>query len=387
MRRLTLPERHDWRKTAEKMGFTFHTAGGERYWDESAAYAFSLAEIEEGIEAPVTELEQMALYFVGEAVKSEEALTRLAIPRAYWATIYDSWMRGDRNLYGRFDFAFDGKGPAKLLEYNADTPTALFETGVFQWVWLEEQIARGVLPQGADQFNSVHERLVEAFQNLRGGAPYHLHLTCMRDTTEDRGTVVYLEECAQQAGLSTQFLYVDEIGLTRDGAFVDLANAPIDVLFKLYPWEWMLREEFGKAVPRSSTQFIEPIWKALLSNKGLLPFLWKLAPNHPNLLPAFFADEDASALGGNFVEKPLLSREGANIRIVKNGIANVANTGPYGAEGFIRQGLAELPNLGGGYAILGAWVVASQPAGMLVREDLSPITGNSARFVPHFIEN
>ena len=32
-----------------------------------------------------------------------------------------------------------------------------------------------------------------------------------------------------------------------DGArFVDLESQPINVLFKLYPWEWMVREEFAE---------------------------------------------------------------------------------------------------------------------------------------------
>jgi glutathionylspermidine synthase len=386
MKRVALPPRADWKAKAEALGFTFHSPDGAPYWDESAAFAFTLREIEEDIEAPSAELEELCLAFVGEAVTSETILTSLAIPREYWGEIYESWQRGDRNLYGRFDFAYDGKGPAKLLEYNADTPTALFETGVFQWQWLEEQLAAGVLRRGADQFNSLHEKLIEAFRGLRGGQPYPLHLTCLSDSDEDFGTIAYLEECAAAAGLSTAKLFIDEIGLRQaDRAFLDLQGRPIEVLFKLYPWEWMLREEFGKAVPGTRTQFIEPIWKALLSNKALLPHLWRMAPGHPNLLPAYFPGSEQADLGAHFVEKPLFSREGSNIRLVSAGQATTTE-GPYGAEGFIRQKAITIPDFGGGHVILGSWMVASQPAGMLVREDASPITGNMARFLPHFIE-
>lgn len=385
MRRLTLPERPDWRETADRMGFTFHTAEGTPYWDESAAYAFSLTEIEEAIEAPSAELEGMCLAFVGEAISSEAILTSLGIPRDYWDAIHQSWQRGDRNLYGRFDFAYAGNGPAKLLEYNADTPTALFETGVFQWLWLEEQMARGVLPAGSDQYNSVHEKLVEAFRNLRGGPSYRLHLASARDSAEDRGTVAYLEECATAAGLSTQFLTMDEIGRARDGTFLDLANQAIDVLFKLYPWEWMFQEEFGHSVIGSRTQFVEPIWKAVLSTKALLPHLWRMYQGHPNLLPAYFAGQEQADLGTSYVEKPIHSREGANIRVIREGQAVSATDGPYSGP-LVRQKLVEIPDFGGGYPIVGAWMVASEPAGMLVREDRNPITGNLARFVPHVIE-
>jgi glutathionylspermidine synthase len=386
MRRLSMIERPDWREKAEKVGFSFHSADGTPYWDETGAFAFTLREIEEDIEAPTAELEEMALDFVGKACRDEEVLTRLAIPKPFWSEIWESWQRGDRNLYGRFDFAYDGKGPAKLLEYNADTPTGLLETGVFQWLWLEEMLGAGQLPRGADQFNSLHDKLTAAFSGLRNGKKYRLHFTCLRDSDEDRGTVGYLEECAQQAGISTEFLYVDEIGLTKGGKFVDLANAPVEMMFKLYPWEWMMREEFGNSIPGCGTQFIEPIWKSLLSNKGLLPYLWRLAPGHPNLVPAYFPDETAPDLGPSYVEKPLFSREGANIRLFERGRAIGDTEGPYGQEGFIRQQKIVVPDFGNGHVILGAWLVASEPAGMLVREDKSPITGNLARFIPHFIE-
>lgn len=386
MRRQSFTPRPDWHAKAAELGFTFHTPDGVPYWDESAAFIFTLREIEEDIEAPAAELEEICLAFVGEAVTSEEMLTSLAIPRAFWGAIYESWQRGDRNLYGRFDFAYDGKGPAKLLEYNADTPTALFETGVFQWQWLEDQLASGALPRGSDQFNSLHEKLIAAFRNLRDGQTYRLHLACARDSEEDFGTISYLAECAAAAGMATQTLLMDEIGLRKgDGRFVDLDNAPIDVLFKLYPWEWMLREDFGRSVIGSPTQFIEPIWKALLSNKGVLPHLWRIAPGHPNLLPAYFPGKEQADLGSSFVEKPLFSREGANIRLVKAG-QSTGTDGPYGSEGIIRQQAVTIPDFGGGHVVIGAWMVASEPAGMLVREDQSPITGNLARFLPHVIE-
>ena len=91
----------------------------------------------------------------------------------------DSWANGERNLYGRMDFCYDGTGPAKLLEYNADTPTSLYESSIFQWVWLEQAMEQGIVPAGADQFNSLHERLVDALGRIGVGGV--LHLACARD--------------------------------------------------------------------------------------------------------------------------------------------------------------------------------------------------------------
>jgi glutathionylspermidine synthase len=386
MRRLPVIERKDWRAQAEKLGFVWHSADDQPYWDETAAFAFSIREIEDDIEAGAAALEELCFDVVNRVVASEELLEALAIPRPFWQEVFDSWQRGDRNLYGRFDFAYDGKSPPKLLEYNADTPTGLFETGVFQWLWLEEMQKSGALPGGTDQFNSLHESLIAAFKGYRDGVPYRLHLACASGSAEDRATVDYLKECADQAGLETVFLPIESIGLARDGRFVDLDNAPIETLFKLYPWEWLMREDFGRAIPGTPTRFIEPPWKSILSNKGLLALLWRFHKGHPNLVPAYFAGEAAPDLGPDYVEKPLYSREGANIRYVSGGVVTGDTGGPYGGEGVVRQQRIHVPDFGWGQVILGAWMVASQPAGMLVREDRALATGNSARFVPHIIE-
>src|ERR1700753_527827 len=133
MQRIVCPEREDWRATAEACGFDFHTIDGERYWDERGYYAFTLDEIERRIETPTGEIDEMCLSLVAKAIDDEEYLKRLKIPEDFWPLISDSWERDEGSLYGRLDLSFDGNGPAKLLEYNADTPTSIFEAAVFQW--------------------------------------------------------------------------------------------------------------------------------------------------------------------------------------------------------------------------------------------------------------
>jgi glutathionylspermidine synthase len=386
MRRITVPERPDWRQKAEAYGFPFHSAGGNVYWDETVAWSFPLREIEEAIEAPTGELEQLCLAFVEDvALKSGPAMTKLGVPDAFHDFIRDSWSRGDRNLYGRLDLAYDGSGPARLLEYNADTPTSLFEASVFQWSWLEDQIAAGVLPKDADQFNSLHERLVQALADIRGGESFMLHCAAVEDSVEDRATVSYLADCARQAGHRTRELAISQIGIAADGQFTGAQDEQVDVLFKLYPWEWLFREEFALHLPKARTQFIEPPWKALLSTKALLPMLWEMAPNHPNLLEAYFADDPRAGRLADRVEKPVHSREGANIRIVRGGAEVQATAGDYGAAAIV-QALAPTAGFAGGHAVIGSWLVASQPAGIGIREDEGLITRDTARFVPHVIE-
>jgi glutathionylspermidine synthase len=384
MQRLPCPEREDWRLTADQTGFDFHTIDGERYWDERACYAFTLDEIENQIEEPTAEIDAMCLELVACAIDDEEYLRRLKIPETFWPLISESWYRDEASLYGRLDLRFDGRGPAKLLEYNADTPTSIFEAAVFQWTWLEQAIERRIIPVHADQFNSIHERLIEAWKKLGEGR--HLHLAGTTENIEDAGTLAYLEDTARQAGLATTLIDVEDIGWRDDIGFVDLDDRSMELVFKLYPWEWMFHDAFGERLAQAPTRWVEPPWKAILSNKGILPLLWEMFPDHPNLLPAYFEDDpNAARLGASFVRKPLYSREGANVTLISEGVTVVEQEGPYGAEGFIRQALAPLPNFSNQYPVLGSWLIDHTPCGLSIREDENPVTGNTSRFLPHAI--
>jgi glutathionylspermidine synthase len=384
MQRIACSERDDWRETAEACGFDFHTIDGERYWDERAYYAFTLDEIEQKIEAPTGEIDAMCLELVGRAIRNEDYLKRLKIPETFWSLIAESWERDERSLYGRLDLSFDGSGPAKLLEYNADTPTSIFESAVFQWNWLEQAMERRIIPKAADQYNSIHERLIANWNELGRGR--HLHLTGTTGSEEDLGTLAYLEDTAIQAGLTTTIIDIEDIGWRDEGGFVDLTGRDIELVFKLYPYEWMFRDAFGVRLKDAPTRWIEPPWKAVLSNKGILPLLWELFPGHPNLLPAYFEDDPrARELGVSYVRKPLYSREGANVELVSKGVAFAEQQGPYGAEGFVRQALAPLRSFSQQFAIVGSWLVDHTPCGVSIREDASPITGNNSRFLPHAI--
>jgi glutathionylspermidine synthase len=385
MRRVTMQERAGWKQLAREVGFLFHTIDGKAYWDETGAYVFTLDEIERNLEDPTAEIEAMCIDLVHRVVGSEELLAKLKIPKPFWDLIRSSWYDKEKNLYGRLDLSYSGNGPAKLLEYNADTPTSVYEAGTFQWWWLEDQKQNGRLPKDADQFNSLEDKLLDAFRKF--GLEGTLHFSHVKDHTEDEGTVTYLAGLAKEAGLETQLIAIEDIGVDAEGRFTDLADRIIYNLFKLYPYEWMVHDEFGKQLLKRKARIIEPPWKMILSNKGMLPLLWKFNQGHPNLLPTYFeGDSDASTLGSSYVRKPLYSREGANVEIIRAGKLTEAVGGDYGAEGFVVQELCELPRFETGYPVIGSWVVASQPAGIGIREDNSLVTRDSSRFIPHYIE-
>jgi len=376
MRRVAVNPRPGWQAKLEEIGFDFHTLDGKLYWTEQAAYVFDAAQIDE-LEAATQELQSLCLKAV-EHIVSNRLWKSMHIPEEWGDYIERVWRRQDPSLVGRFDFVYDGRSPPKLLEYNADTPTSLYEAAVVQWYWLKD-----VRPD-ADQFNSIHERLIEGWRGIAAKLPPEstIHFARFEDHPEDLATFQYLRDTAIQAGLGTRPMAVPEVGW-NGRRFMDPDDRPIQVMGKLYPWEWMAREEFGRHVLTDTTAFIEPAWKMILSNKLLLALLWDGFPDHPNLLPAF--GEEREALGPARVKKPVFGREGQNVTISGPGLFDTAG-GTYSGEGYVWQSYCPLPVFDGNHALVGSWVIAGEAAGIGMREDDRRITRNTSRFVPHWFE-
>jgi glutathionylspermidine synthase len=382
MERLSVTPRPDWQQQCEDVGFLYHSMDGV-YWDESHCYRFTSEQIDE-LDDAAAKLHELCLKAVDHIV-TEKRLDELKIPAGFHDYVTRSWQQREPSVFGRFDLVYDGKGPPKMLEYNADTPTALLEGSVAQWNWLEQAILPGT--PNADQFNSIHEKLIARWQALREASFRNrfLHFCCVKDSDEDFGNIEYLRDTATQAGFETAFIYVDDIGWANDAkVFIDEGMGKIEALAKLYPWEWMTADEFGLNLRTTDIKLIEPAWKMLLSNKGLLPILWELNPGHPNLLPASF-DRWRLVQGGvsDYVQKPLLSREGANVTIFR-GDEIIREEGTYGQEGWVYQAYAPVPRYENSYTTIGAWIIGDESAGIGIREDESPITKNTSRFVPHY---
>jgi glutathionylspermidine synthase len=383
MRRDRSAPRDGWEKTIESQGLAFHrTAHPEflprPYWDESAHYVFDMDEVL-ALEEVVEELHRMCLHVVDHVVTTGR-YEALGIHEGLAPLIEASWRRRDPYVFGRFDLVYDGTGPAQLLEYNADTPTALVESAIIQWYWL-----RDVFPAD-DQWNSIHERLVDRWKELSPrlpDGPTHFAWTEADETGEEVMTVAYLQETAQEAGRTGVAISMEDIGWHAGvERFLDLAEHEIRSICKLYPWEWMVRERFGGFVAQAPTVWIEPIWKMVLSNKALLVLLWELFPGHPNLLPAYL---NTPASLTSYVRKPLLGREGANMRIVTPDGVRQETLGEHGAEGYVFQEFRPLPDFDGWRPVLGAWVVGDESAGLGIRETAGLITDDTSSFVPHRI--
>lgn len=367
----TRAPRPGWQERVEAAGLIWHGAGSEPYWTEDRNLVFTL-EAAEVLEDAANELHALCLHACGEIVR-RGWWERLAIPEAAIGMVQTSWLVGDPALYGRFDLAWDGSGTPKLLEYNADTPTSLLEAAVIQWQWLED-----VAPE-SDQLNSLHEALVERWKTF---AEPSVHFACVWDNLEDRQTIAYLAETAEQAGKSVELLDMSEIGFSEQGRFTDPDERPIERLFKLYPWEWMAEEPFFAEIGQERARFTEPAWKMMLSNKAILPILWELNPGHPLLLPAFDS-RDALGQVERWVEKPFFGREGSGV--------SVHSRGPYHSPAesggqTVYQQHAPLFQAGGQHVVWGLWMVGDECRGLSARGDTHPVTGNLSRFLPHRIE-
>jgi glutathionylspermidine synthase len=402
LERRTNPPRADWREKITHQGLVYWETElpdgtSMPYWTDDAHYVFTRRETDY-IERATNELMQMCVV-AGDHMLDNGWLARMGIPAWAEARIRETWEAEPPMVYGRFDLAFDGSR-LKVLEFNADTPTALVESAVAQWYWLQD-----VFP-GGDQFNSVHEALVARWRELResGRLPFnevHFCWTRSEGSGEDLMNTGYMVQTAQEAGLICHLYPIEELGWNDADGFLDPAGRHIHTCFKLYPWEWMLHEAYGaRALQRMGvgpglTQWIEPVWKMLWSNKALLVALWQCYPDHPYLLPAYFIDEAPADLGRHVV-KPLLAREGANTTVVFEN-AEVAAEGEdqgYGVEGFIVQEYIDLPVFPytgpgasgrGTRPVIGSWVVDMYAQGIGIREADGLITNNLSRFVPHVI--
>ena len=377
MQRKNISPRYNWQHSVEELGFGFHSTDMP-YWDESACYIFTLEEVEQ-IEKATSALWDMCLEAVQHVI-DKKRYDEFKIPFNYRNLIEATWNDDDPSIYGRFDLAFKS-GEVKLLEFNADTPTSLYEAAIIQWHWLQDY------DRTKDQFNSLHEKLVAYWKYLsRYLHPGKLHFTCLKETLEDLTNTEYLRDCAMQAGIETKLVYIDDIGWDNSrNIFLDDEDEPISNIFKLYPWEWLAHEQFGANIvlDKNKSLWIEPAWKMLLSNKAILPILWELFPGNPYLLPAYFEQKDLRS----FAKKPILSREGANIELVRHYGTIEQTPGDYGAEGFVFQELFTLPDHEGHYPVIGSWLIGQEPAGIGIRESDNLITGNTSRFVPHFISS
>ena len=355
----------------ESTGFKFYRPEHQICWDESVCYVFKPQEIA-ALETATNEVERMCMAVVDNVVQYQR-YGEFNIPEYAWDLIEQSWQRGDINIFGRLDFSYDGIQPPKLLEHNADTPFTMPEASIVQNQWLEQ-----VWPDKG-QFNSIHKSLVAAWRAFESP----IHLVSFEDPIKKEAdiNIAYFAETIKEAGGIAKVVKLDKV--LWDGHFFrDPDNTVIKTVVKLYAWENLINDVYGNYAHQRTMQIIEPIWKMILSNKALLVLLWELFPDHPNLLPAYF---DCKHIKGDYAKKPLFGRFGENITLFSNNVS-ISSSGNYAEGPYIYQKLHPLRNWDGNYATIGSWLIEGRSVGIGIREDITPITNEDSRQVPHFID-
>lgn len=414
-----------WEDQITSEGIVFNKTPDENgdlvtYWREGPHYVLPWREYEL-LERASEDVYQMCIAAGDFMLDNPTIMLKMGIPEWAFPEIKRTWDTDAFSVYGRFDWRFGGdcelaaQDPSlrvpKLLEFNADTPTTLPESAISQWNWFEQGRMLGI-HGGKDQWNGLHESLIKAWQRQveryerateRTVKTIHFAYTADEQAGEDLMNTVYLASTAEAAGYKTKVFYIENLRTSvsdDDGSFyyVDPDDESIEILFKLYPWEWMTNfKEFNgyntSPLLRNGTTWVEPAYKMLWSNKGLLPVLWHLFRDDPQksqyLLPAYFSDDDHDM--ADFVRKPILGREGANVTFYRNNEPVLVTPGEYGEEGFVDQAYAELPNFRNPYSgeanhpLLGVWMVDENPRALGIRESEGLVTNNLSHFVPHVL--
>jgi len=378
----------------ESIGFYWHTDSDETSYVADELVLVSNDEVEAYYEAANTLYDMFAE--AGQYVIDNDLFHELNIPFNLVELIKNSWENDVHwHLYGRFDFAggVDGK-PIKLIEFNADTPTSLYETAIIQWAMLK---ANGM--DEAKQFNTVFEALKENFKRLvvlegdteefaRYYEGWKILFSSIRGNIEDENTTRLLQTAANEAGFHTDFAYVDEVGFNgSEGIFKDDEN--FEYWFKLIPWENIAIEEgdlallLDEMVQEQKAIILNPAYTLLFQSKAFMKILWDLFPNHPLLLETSFEP----LKGQKQVEKRAFGREGANTVIYERDMSVIEKTeGEYGNFKPIYQAYAELPKDEQGRSYQAGVFFAYEGCGLGFRRG-GLIMENFSKFVGHRIKD
>ena len=209
----------------ESIGFTWHTDDDKTSYISDEIVTISQKEAEAYYDA-TNELYDMYCE-AAQHVIDNNLFHELDIPFNLIEIIKYSWEDDVHwHLYGRFDLAggIDGK-PIKLIEFNADTPTALFETAIVQWAMLKFNNL-----EESSQFNSLYEAIkdnfkrfvtlnsdIKEFDKHYEKLNWKILFSSVSGNDEEEHTTKLLQHIANEAGFKTDFEYIENVGFNNEG--------------------------------------------------------------------------------------------------------------------------------------------------------------------------
>ncbi|MDD2357176.1 MAG: glutathionylspermidine synthase family protein [Thiovulaceae bacterium] len=380
-------------KALEEIGFTWHTdSDGSKYVSDKLVLV-THQEAEDYYEA-INELYEMYTK-AAEYVIENNLFFEIGIPFNLVEMIKKSWENDVHwHVYGRFDLAggIDGK-PIKLIEFNADTPTSLFETALLQWALLKFNNM-----DEDEQFNNVYDALRDNFRRLitlfddpelfdERYDGWKILFSCVEGNAEEEVTTRLLQQIATDAGFNTYFEYIQNVRF-NDEEICDANDNPYEYWFKLYPFEDIAHDEpelatmLTHVMENQKAILLNPPYALLFQSKGIMKILCDLFPDSPYLLKTSF-----EPLPVKCVEKPLFGREGANTKVLSSsGDVLKANDGPYGNYKKVYQEYVEFPQDNNGNKYQAGVFFAYEACGLGYRCG-GEILDNMSKFVGHVLVN
>jgi len=380
-------------ETLNEIGFTWHTdTDGTKYVSDELVQV-SPSEAEAYYKAG-NELYDMYIE-AAEYVIENDLFFDLGIPFNLVESIKKSWETDVHwHIYGRFDLSggVDGS-PIKLIEFNADTPTSLFETALLQWALLKENNM-----DEDSQFNTLYESISQNFKRLitldedtssfdANYDGWKILFSSVEGDDEEEATTRLLQQMATDAGFNTGFEYLQNVKFDEDGIF-DSEENQYEYWFKLYPWEDIAHDEpelattIGNIMQNQKAIILNPAYTLLFQSKGMLKILSDLFPDSPYLLKTSF--EPLKAV--KQVEKCVFGREGANTKIINaNGEVAVQTDGMYDNYKKVYQEYVEFDKDLNGSKYQAGIFFAYEACALSFRKG-GEIMDNMSKFVGHFIK-
>ncbi|MEA3330981.1 MAG: glutathionylspermidine synthase family protein [Campylobacterota bacterium] len=378
--------------TLEELGFSWHTdEDGTKYVSDELV-KITQNEAEAYYKA-TNELYDMFVE-AAEHVIENDLFFDLGIPFNLIETIKKSWENDVHwHIYGRFDLAggVDGK-PIKLIEFNADTPTALFETALLQWAILKHNNM-----DEEKQFNNVYEAISQNFKRLitldedinqfeKRYDGWKILFSSIDGNDEEEATTRLLQQMATDAGFNTSFEYLENTNFDENGIY-DRDDNQYEYWFKLYPWEEIAHDEPELATALSNIMqnqkaiILNPAYTLLFQSKGIMKILYDLFPDSPYLLKTSFEPLE----GVKQVEKSIFGREGANTKIIDADGNTIESTdGPYDNYKKIYQEYVDFVKDKNGIKYQAGVFFAYEACGVSFRKG-SEIMDNMSKFVGHVL--
>jgi len=378
----------------ESIGFTWHTDTDKTSYISDEVVSISENEATAYYEA-TNELYDMYCE-TAQYVIDNNLFHELDIPFNLVEIIKASWDDDVHwHLYGRFDLAggLDGK-PIKLIEFNADTPTAVFETAIVQWAMLKFNEL-----EESSQFNSLYEALkdnfkrfvtldgdIDEFEKHYEKLNWKILFSSVAGNDEEENTTKLLQHIATETGYKTDFEFIGDVEFSDDG--ISKGNELFEFWFKLIPWEDIAIDEGELAVilteiiNNKKAIIFNPAYTLLFQSKGIMKVLWDLYPNHPLLLETSFEP----LANTKQVEKMCFGREGANVAIVNaDNSLETKTDGVYENFKPIYQEYVEFPKDENGDHYQAGVFYSYEACGLGFRKG-GVILDNMSKFVGHIVE-